>query len=161
MENKFEILFEFAKKSLEEVLIELTKQKIESSELLEIESDHKLSIVIGLAGETNGRILIETSLESAKNLALLMNAGKKLKTEEDFYMYMSVFANKFCEYASKYMQKKFGKKEVWLAPPAIFSAKDLLVITPHVTLNKACHSCDLGQFIVDIGFSEGEVYGHF
>ncbi|MEI8377300.1 MAG: chemotaxis protein CheX [bacterium] len=161
MENKFEILFDFAKKSFEEVVLEVTEKEIKSGEPFKIESDHRLSIVIGLSGETNGRILLETSVEYGKSIAKAMNFGDELENEEDLYMYLAEFSNMFCGRTATYINDKFGKREVWLAPPAIFSAKDLEVITPHVTSKKAYYNSDLGQFIVDTGFSESSSYDDF
>lgn len=163
MENKFEILFDFAKKSFEEVVSEVTEHNIESGEAFQINPENKmaLSIVIGLSGETNGRILLETSVEHGKNIAVAMNFGDELDNEEDLYMYLAEFSNMFCGRAATYINDKFGKREVWLAPPAIFSAKDLSVVTPHVISQKAYYNCDLGQFIVDTGFSEANVYDDF
>lgn len=161
MEDKFDILFDFAKKSFEEVVSEVTEQAIESGGQFKIQSENRLSIVIGLSGETNGRILLETSVEHGKNIAVAMNFGDELDSEDDLYMYLAEFSNMFCGRTATYINDKFGKREVWLAPPAIFSAKDLEVVTPHVTSKKAYYDCELGQFIVDTGFSENNVYDDF
>lgn len=161
MENKFDILFDFTKKSFEEVIAEVTEQTIEPVEEFKIESDNRLSIVIGLSGETNGRILLETSVEHGRNIALAMNFGDELDTPDDLYIYLAEFSNIFCGRTATYINDEFGKREVWLAPPAIFSAKDLLVVSPHVISKKAYYDCELGQFIIDAGFSGGETYDDF
>ena len=161
MENKFNILFDFIKKSFEEVVAELTEQTIESISDCAINSDSKLAIVIGLSGETNGRILLETSLEHGKNIAIAMNLGNEFENEDDLYISLAKFFNMFCDRAATYINDKFGKREFYLAPPAIFSAKDLSVVTPHVTSKKACYTCEFGQFLVDAGFSEANVYDEF
>lgn len=161
MENKFDILFDFCKKSFEEVVLEVTEKVIEAGEECKMQSENRLSVVIGLSGETNGRILLETSVEHGKNLAVAMNFGDELDNEDDLYMYLAEFSNMFCGRTATYINDKFGKREVWLAPPAIFSAKDLSVVTPHVTSRKAYYDCELGQFIVDTGFSEANVYDDF
>lgn len=163
MENKFDILFDFAKKSFEEVVAEVTEHNIEAGEPFNLEPENKmaLSIVIGLSGETNGRILLETSVEHGKNIAVAMNFGDELDNPDDLYMYLAEFSNMFCGRAATYINDKFGKREVWLAPPAIFSAKDLAVVTPHVISKRAYYECELGKFIVDAGFSENDVYDDF
>jgi CheY-specific phosphatase CheX len=161
VEDKFEILFDFARKSFEEVMAEITGMEIQSVGEGTINSDNKLSIVIGLSGETNGRILLETSVENGKNIAVAMNFGDELDNDNDLYIYLAEFSNMFCGRAATYINDKFGKREVWLAPPAIFSARDLEVVTPHVTSRRAYYSCDLGEFVVDAGFSDLDSYDDF
>lgn len=159
--DKFDILFDFFKKSFEEIVAEITEQEITSGDVFKITSDAKLSIVIGLSGETNGRILLETSIEHGKKIATAMNFGDELENDDDLFMYLAEFSNMFCGRATTYINDKFGKREVWLAPPAIFSAKDLEVFTPHVSSKKAYYESDLGQFIIDTGLSENASYDDF
>ena len=156
IENKFDVLFDFSKKSFEEVLAEITEEKVEPCEEFEIESDKMLSIVIGISGETNGRILLDTSVEYGKNLAVAMNFGDELDTEDDLYMYLAEFSNMFCGRTATYINDRFAKREIWITPPAIFSGKDLDVVTPHITAQKAFYTCSLGQFIIDTGYREGD-----
>lgn len=158
LENKFDILFGFAKKSFEEVMFEITGESISSINefVIEPESRLSLSIIIGLSGETNGRILLNTAVEFGRNIAVAMNFGDELENEEDLHMYLAEFANMFCGRAATHINNKFGKREIWISPPAIFSAKDLDVVTPNVSSMKAYYDCSFGKFIVDMGFSENE-----
>lgn len=158
LEDKFELLFDFSKKSFEEVMFEVTGEAIEAKGEFTIDSPDKLSlsIIIGLSGNTNGRILLNTSVDYGKNIAVAMNFGDELESEEDLHMYLAEFANMFCGRAATHINNKFGKREIWISPPAIFSAKDLDVITPNVSSMKAYYECSLGRFVVDMGFSECE-----
>lgn len=155
-ENKFELLFGFAKQAFEEVVLEVTGEAISADGEFNIEPEDRLSlsIIIGLSGETNGRILLNTSVEYGKNIAVAMNFGDPLDKEEDLHVYLSEFANMFCGRTATHINNKFGKREIWISPPAIFSARDLDVITPNVSSMKAFYECPLGKFIVDMGFSE-------
>lgn len=156
MENKCDLLFDFAKKSFEEVIFEVTGETIQADGEFNIEPEDRLSlsIIIGLSGETNGRILLNTSVEYGKNIAVAMNFGDPLDSEDDLHVYLAEFANMFCGRAATHINNKFGKREIWISPPAIFSAKDLDVVTPNVSSMKAYYECPLGKFIVDMGFSE-------
>ena len=158
LESKFEVLFDFAKKSFEEIMFEVTSEAIKSDGEFNIEPQDRLSlsIIIGISGNTNGRILLNTSIEYGKNIATAMNFGDPLENEEDLYVYLAEFANMFCGRAATYINNKFGKREIWISPPAIFSAKDLEIITPNVSSMKAYYECTVGKFIVDMGFSESE-----
>ena len=158
LEDKFELLFDFSKKSFEEVMFEVTGEVMQAKGEFTIDSPDKLSlsIIIGLSGNTNGRILLNTSVEYGKNIAVAMNFGDELDSEEDLHMYLAEFANMFCGRAATHINNKFGKREIWISPPAIFSAKDLDVITPNVSSMKAYYECSFGRFVVDMGFSECE-----
>lgn len=156
IENKFDLLFELVKQSFEEVMSEVTGEAIQADGEFVIDTKNQLSlsIIIGISGNTNGRILLNTSVENGKNVAEAMNFGDPLEQEEDLYTYLAEFANMFCGRAATHINNKFGKREIWISPPAIFSAKDLDVVTPNVSSIKAFYECSLGKFMVDMGFSE-------
>lgn len=158
LENKFDVLFDLAKRSFEEIMMEVTGESIEAKEEFSIQSEDRLSlsIIIGLSGNTNGRILLNTSVEYGKNIAVAMNFGDPLEKEEDLHVYLAEFANMFCGRAATHINNAFGKREIWISPPAIFSAKDLDIVTPNVSSMKSYYECSLGKFIVDMGFSECE-----
>jgi len=156
IENKCDVLFELVKQSFEEVMSEVTGEGIQADGAFEIATKDKLSlsIIIGISGNTNGRILLNTSAENGMNIAVAMNFGDPLDNEEDLYTYLAEFANMFCGRAATHINNKFGKREIWISPPAIFSAKDLDVVTPNVSSMKAYYECSLGKFVIDMGFSE-------
>ena len=154
--NKFAVLFGLAKKSFEEIMSEVTGETIQANDEFSISPADRLSlsIIIGISGNTNGRILLNTSVEYGKNIAVAMNFGDPLDCEDDLHVYLAEFANMFCGRAATHINNEFGKREIWISPPAIFSAKDLDIITPNVSSTKAYYECGLGKFIVDMGFSE-------
>lgn len=158
LENKFEVLFDLAKTSFEEIMNEVTGEEIKADGEFDIDPANRLSlsIIIGISGNTNGRILLNTSIEYGNNIATAMNFGDPLDKEEDLYVYLAEFSNMFCGRAATYINNKFGKREIWISPPAIFSAKDLEIVTPNVSSKKAFYECSSGKFIVDMGFSESE-----
>ena len=157
LDNKNEALIDFSKKSFEEIVSEVTGDEIAAGEKFTFDSDSLLSIIIGISGETNGRILLNTSLADGKSLAKAMNFGDELENEEDLYVYLAEFANMFCGRTATYINNMFGKREVWITPPAIFSARDLDIVTPNVTTNQSYYDCPFGKFIVDVGFSESNL----
>lgn len=154
--NKFEVLFGLAKKSFEEIMLEVTGEPIVANGEFNITPEDRLSlsIIIGISGNTNGRILLNTSVEYGKNIAVAMNFGDPLDNDDDLHVYLAEFANMFCGRAATHINNAFGKREIWISPPAIFSAKDLEIVTPNVSSTKAFYDCSLGKFIVDMGFSE-------
>lgn len=155
-ENKMNILFSLAKQSFEEIMFEVAGEQISADAEFAIEPEDRLSlsIIIGLSGNTNGRILLNTSVSYGQKIAEAMNFGDPLENEEDLHVYLAEFANMFCGRAATHINNKFGKREIWISPPAIFSAKDLDIVTPNVSSMKAYYNCSLGKYIVDMGFSE-------
>lgn len=156
LESKFDTLFGLAKRSFEEIMMEVAGESIQADGEFAIQPEDRLSlsIIIGISGNTNGRILLNTSVEYGKNIAVAMNFGDPLDKEEDLHIYLAEFANMFCGRAATHINNAFGKREIWISPPAIFSAKDLDIVTPNVSSMKAYYECSLGKFIVDMGFSE-------
>ncbi|MCQ2789560.1 MAG: chemotaxis protein CheX, partial [bacterium] len=130
-ENKFETLFSLAKQSFEEIIMEVTGEEISASEPFAISAEDRLSlsIIIGISGNTNGRILLNTSVEYGKKIAEAMNFGDPLENEDDLHVYLAEFANMFCGRAATHINNAFGKRELWISPPAIFSARDLDIVT--------------------------------
>lgn len=157
IENKFDTLFSLAKQSFEEIMMEVTGEGIVANDkefAINPENRLSLSIIIGLSGNTNGRILLNTSVEYGMNIAVAMNFGDPLDSEDDLHVYLAEFANMFCGRAATHINNAFGKREIWISPPAIFSAKDLDIVTPNVSSMKAYYECSMGKFVVDMGFSE-------
>ena len=156
LKSKYDTLFGLAKKAFEEVVSEVSGETINAAEAFVIKNEDRLSlsIIIGLSGVTNGRILLNTSAEYGKNIAIAMNFGDELDSEEDLYVYLAEFANMVCGRTATHINNEFGKREIWISPPAIFSAKDLDIITPNVSSMKAYYEFSLGKFVVDLGFSE-------
>jgi len=156
LQDKQELLFSLAKKSFEEVVAEITEETLVANGEFSIPTDDRLSlsIIIGLSGETNGRILINTSVAYGNNIAVAMNFGDPLDSQDDLFIYLAEFANMVCGRAATHINNQFGKREIWISPPAIFSAQDLEIITPNVSSMKAYYEFTHGKFILDMGFSE-------
>lgn len=157
LENKFETLFNLAKKSFEEVMLKAIGVAVTSNSEVGIKTNEdrlSLCIIIGLLGNVNGRILLRTSFEYSHNIALAMNGRNALDKEDDLYIYLADFADMFCNIAAKHIHNTFGERKVWMSPPAIFSAKDLDIVTPNASSMKAYYECESDKFVVDIGFNE-------
>lgn len=97
MDNKFDTVFDFVKKSFTEIIEEVTSEPIEETEFFELNSENMLSysIIIGISGNTNGRILLNTSVEYGNALATAMNFGEELESQEELFVYLAEFANMF------------------------------------------------------------------
>lgn len=161
MEDKFGILFDYTTKAFEEIIAEVTGSAIEPTTEFKMDSSSILSVIIGVTGQINGRILMNTSLDTANKLAEYMNFGDPLDNPDDLFVYLAEFANMYCGRMVTYINDKFGSRQVWITPPAIFSANDLEVITPHISTRKQYYNNEPGKMIVDVGYSDGSAYDDF
>ncbi len=158
IDERYDVLFELATKSFEEIVQEVANDAPQPCEEFSIESGSALSVIIGISSEINGRLHINSSMESAKNLATAMNFGDPLDTEDDLFVYLAEFANMSCGRLATYINDKYGSRVIWLAPPAIFSADSLKIVTPHISTRKQYYKSEHGNFIVDVGFSDSNKY---
>jgi len=153
-------LYEYTTKAFEEIVKEFTEIDIAKSDSFIISSPSVLSVVVGTAGiGVDGRILLTTTFEDAKNMACYMNFGDPVEDEDEIFAYFAEFANMYCGRATTYMNDKFGARAVWISPPAIFAAGDLKVISPNLVTQKAYYKADFGSFIVDVGVIDSEDSG--
>ena len=160
-EDKYSVLFDIATKSFEEIVQEVADDTPQVCEPFDIDAQSSLSVIIGITSEINGRILINSSTESANNLAVAMNFGDPLDNEDDLFVYLAEFANMSCGRMTTYINDKYGQRVVWIAPPAIFSADNLKIVTPHITTRKQYYNTAHGKFIIDVGYNDGSQYDGF
>jgi chemotaxis protein CheX len=149
---KFGNFVEYVKKAFTEVTQEVVESEYAPIAVQAIEEDKKVAIVIGISGNTKGRILLQCSFETAMNFSIAMNCGDELDDPKDMYMYMAEFSNMYCGRATTYANNEYREREFWLTTPAIFSAKDLEISTPSVESEIAYYRGDQGIFSIDIGF---------
>jgi|GEM_PF-1145962 len=156
-----QILFDYTTQSFEEIMAEVTGVEASSVEEFKVSSKDVLSVIVGVTGQINGRILLNTSLETATKLAEAMNFGDPLENKDDLFIYLSEFGNMYCGRMVTHINDKFGSRQVWITPPAIFSASDLEVISPHILTTKKYYESEVGQLIVDVGYSDGSGFDDF
>lgn len=158
IDNKCDILLEFTKQTFADAMFDVTGEQVTEKDELEINPEDKMfiTIIIGFAGEMDGRVLINTSYDDGSKLATTMNFGRKPKNEEDLHMYLIELANIFSKKIKSLCNNKFGKGEIKTAPPAIFSSKNMAIDIPNIPSNKAYYECPSGNFIIDMGFRESE-----
>lgn len=154
-QEKLGIFINHFKKSFEEVTKELIENEYVSCEKTELDNEAKLCVLIGITGKSKGRISLNCTLETAKKFAIAMNFGDELDDPKDLYLYIAELANIFCGRAVTYINNDYNDREVWLAPPAIFSGKNLEIITPKINTETIYYTGQPGSFIVEIGF-EGD-----
>lgn len=158
IDNKCDILLNYTKQAFEEVIFDVTSEQVVARDEFEINSENNLfcTLIIGFSGEIDGRVLINTSYDDGSKLAATMNFGRELENEEDIHMYLIELANLFSKKIKTFNNNKFGKGEILISPPVIFSAKDMTIDIPNIPSTKAYYECPSGKFVLDMGFRESE-----
>jgi len=152
--QKFKQVLGFTKKAFEEICVELLDSEFSPCKRFICEYPYKIAIIIGITGNSMGRIYLECDLETAVKIALTMNFGDRLDEPNDVYMYLAEFANMIGGRTTTYMSDTFQEGEFRLTPPAIFLGKGLEVLTPNIESKVAFYKGKLGKFFLDIGFEE-------
>lgn len=149
--EKFEKLEGFIKKAFEEITTELVETEYTSTKKHELKDDARVAVIIGIAGITKGRIILESDFETVNNFAITMNGGSCLDEPKDKYLYIAEFANIFCGRATTYINNEYKNREFWLTPPVVFAAKRLGITSPTIHSESTFYKGVHGGFLVDIG----------
>ncbi|MEI7473515.1 MAG: chemotaxis protein CheX [bacterium] len=151
---KIEKFIDYVKKAFTEITKELVDSEYNVVSENILKDNAKVAIIIGICGNTKGRILLESDFETASNFAVAMNFGDFFEDPKDMYLYVAEFANMFCGRATTYINNEYQNREFWLSPPAIFSAENLEILSPTIHSEVAYYSGEQGSFIIDIGIEE-------
>ena len=153
-ENIVEIYGEYFRRAVEEISTELLDIKLNDlsgkEDRISIHGK-KLDVIIGMTGDYKGRLLLESTEESARTITEIMNFGT-LERESDLYLYMGEFANILSGRAITFINNSNQKKIIRLTPPAIFSGVDLEITTPNIEFINLCFGKDDLHIRLNIGF---------
>jgi len=152
--DKFDIFLNLTKKAFCDVAIELTSCEFSIVEKPEEEENSKLAIIIGITGNSKGRIILECDISAARNFAVGMNFGDELANDEEMYFNIAEFANMIAGRSATYINNEFKEREAWLSPPAIFSGANLNIISPNIQSEIIYYCGEAGIFKIDIGFGD-------
>jgi CheY-specific phosphatase CheX len=150
--EKFQKFLDFTQKAFLDISLELVSESYNYLDDAELDAFHTLAVVIGITGNSKGRIIIESSFETAKKFAVLMNCGDPLDEENDVYLYMAEFANMVSGRTATHANNEFKERFAWLAPPAIFAGENLEIASPNIICKDQYYTGEAGMFKVSIGF---------
>ena len=109
-----------------------------------------VTVVIGITGETKGRVLLDMSMETALDLARRLDQDMN---DEDFAL---LTAAEFCNIASggviTAINNTSQKAALRLAPPSIFSGANSKIFSPNLKAVQLSYSTQSGQLDFYIGF---------
>ncbi len=147
-----EAIINLFKSSFLEISEELVEAEFQESHNLDDKT--RIAIIIGITGKKKGRIILETDMLTAQKFTEAMNCGDPLDDPKELYLYMAEFANMFCGRATTYINDLFQGREAWLAPPAIYSGKNLKMDTPSLNSEVMYFKHEIGIFTIDVGFEK-------
>ncbi len=136
--------------------IEVTQElaDIEFSTCESVENFPEITVVIGITGSKNGRILIQTDKATADKFAIAMNCGDPLDGPEDLFMYLAEFGNIYCGRITTVINNLFKNREITLTPPSVYSDECMSIFTMGVDSDIFHFKSEIGAFTIDLGFEE-------
>ena len=114
-------------------------------------SDRRFVIILGLAGQYKGRIILETSSSTSDTLLQRMNFGEPVSTLQEQNLFLGELGNMVGGKFITAINNSFRGLELRLTPPIVFSGKNLSVITPEIESIVRHFSTDCGIVRIDIG----------
>lgn len=123
--------------------------------LLDSFTSRGISVVIGIIGKYSGTMIIDTSLEEAKQIARLA-LRREPKDDNEVIAMMGEFANIVAGNASSLLNRKNKLFGFRVAPPSIFYGDNLNITTTKIDSSSMVAFTDCGEILLNVGFKRGE-----
>jgi len=123
----------------------------ESAHGLPETSDRRFVIIVGLAGQYKGRIIMETSSDTSDTILQRMNFGEPVSDLQEQNIFLGELGNMIGGKFITAINNSFRGFELRLTPPIVFSGENLSVITPEIESIVKYFSTDCGVVRIDIG----------
>lgn len=149
--------FPVFKESLLDGMNRMTKVLIDYKDEYCCDREYKskgISIIIGMIGKFSGRMLIDLSEETAKQIAEKMLRKEDLKRDE-IIAALSEFANIISGNACSILNRKNKALGLRVAPPSVLYGEHLLVSAPEFKTMAAVSRSEFGDILINVGFQRG------
>ena len=125
---------------------------------LEIQKDSLISqgvaVLIGITGKHPGRIIFDTSLETATELSRLINEENNIE-QQLVLDTMSEFANIVSGHTTTLINNANKTMGLMLTPPSIFFGDKITISSPKINAHILRFNTEIGNITVSIGFEGG------
>jgi len=151
-EEVLDMLIDFAQGALMAVA-----QELMTDNLTVVGGEQRLNhgrrycIIVGLAGQYRGRVIIEVDATTAEQLTQSMNFGEPLASLLDQCLYLAEFTNMVAGKIVTLLNNSFRGIELRLSPPAIFSGHRMDVSTPNIRSKTLFFKGVHGEVKLDVG----------
>ena len=114
-----------------------------------------ISIIIGIIGKFSGRMLIDLSQDTAKNLAKAL-FKREPKNNDELLAVLGEFSNIICGNACSILNRKNKLLGLRVAPPSILYGESLHISAPNFSTNTVITETNFGEILLNAGFKRGE-----
>jgi CheY-specific phosphatase CheX/CheY-like chemotaxis protein len=114
-----------------------------------------VTTIIGIIGEFSGRMLIDLSKETAKNLTKAI-LRRNPRNNDELTAALREFTNIVAGNACSILNRKNKALGLRVAPPSILSGENVLISAPDFNTTAVKAETNFGEVLLNVGFKEGE-----
>jgi CheY-like chemotaxis protein len=110
-----------------------------------------VSVIVGITGQFSGKMIVDASAPTAKNLATRL-LKQDPKDDEQTTVVIAEFANIVAEHAAAKLNKQFRGAFLRVSPPGIFTGENFSMTTPNVDVDVWEIETPFGKVRFSVGF---------
>ena len=113
-----------------------------------------LAVIIGITGARPGRIILDTDMETARQLSEVFNGETGLE-EDDIIDSMAEFANIVSGHGITQVNNLQTNLALMLTPPSVFFGNKINIASPKINAEVATIDTPAGSVKISVGFEGG------
>lgn len=150
--------FSVFKEAMLDGMNKMTKTLITYKDEYSNKKEHQskgITIIIGVIGKFCGRVLIDMSTETARNLSTAV-LRKEPKDKDEMIALLGEFTNIIAGNAASLLNRKNKALGLRLAPPSVLYGDSLIISAPNFKTTTAVAETEYGDIFINAGFQRGE-----
>lgn len=150
--------FAVFKEALMDGLNRMTKTLLTYKDEYSSRKEHEsagMTVILGIIGKFSGRMLIDLSKETARNIAAAI-FRREPKSNDEVLAAMGEFSNIIAGNACSILNRKNKALGLRLAPPSILTGENVLISAPDFRTTTAVADTNFGELLLNVGFKKGE-----
>ena len=113
-----------------------------------------LAVIIGITGAKPGRIILDTTMETARQLSEIFNGETGLE-EDDIIDSMAEFANIVSGHGITAVNNRQVNLGLMLTPPSVFLGNKINITSPKINAEVSTIETPAGFIKISVGFEGG------
>jgi CheY-specific phosphatase CheX len=150
--------FKVFKEALMDGLNRMTKTLLTYKEEYSCNEEYEsegMTVIVGIIGKFSGRMLIDLSIETAKNMAAAI-LRREPKNNDEMIAALGEFTNIVSGNACSILNRKNKALGLRVAPPSILHGDSVLISAPSFKTTTAIADSAFGELLLNVGFQRGE-----
>lgn len=113
-----------------------------------------LAVIIGITGKRTGRIILDTSMDTAQKISELFNE-EKISEQQLVLDSMAEFSNIVSGHTTTLINNLNKGFNLMLTPPSLFFGNKLTIVSPKINAYVLNVKTSVGYLVVSVGFEGG------